>query len=262
MGAITFESKERSVKVSGSERFYAGYVTERLTSAFLDIEGNKELLLKAVPASHHLRSMEINSHQWAKNFELALYHGNLKLNINGKNFNGFNLALNTASAVGDDAVKMLARIHAQCEIHGFVSGKNRQWMANIIDNAAIEVFRPNSGWVEVVELLRESEDGPVVMSYSVTEDFLSTIGYEWVSDTFSKQDVADEEAVNENGYTAWDQAQEDWYDLDRDTKWGYADQWFTSHADKGLEISPDAWPIAFGFNEMTAGKLIEELSKL
>ena len=259
MSRITFESKERSVDVRGSERFHAGYAIESINKAFLDISGNRALLIKAIPAFHHLRTMDINSPQWASNFEASFYHGSLNLEVDDKKINGFHLSLNTASVIGDDAVKMLARIHAQCEIHGFVSGQNRAWMADIIAKGPVEVFRPDSGWTEVVELLRESDDGPVVMSYSVTDDFLSTIGYEWVSETFSKQDVEDEESVNENGYTAWDQIQEDWYDLDLETKWNYAQKWLNANSSKGLEITPEAWPITFGPNGMTAGKLVETL---
>lgn len=259
MSGITFESKSRSVSVRGSERFYAGYVTGHLTSVFLDIGSNKELLVKAIPAFHHLRTMDINSPQWDSSFEASFYHGSLNLEVGGKKINGFHLSLNTASAIGDDAVKMLARIHAQCEIHGFVAGNNRAWMADILAKGSVEVFRPDSGWAEVVELLRESDDGPVVMSYSITDDFLSTASVEWVSDRFSEQDIEDPDAFNENGYTAWQQAEEDWYDLDRKTKWDYAQKWLNANASKGLEITPEAWPITFGPNGMTAGKLVETL---
>jgi hypothetical protein len=262
MSRITFESKERSVDVRGSERFHAGYLTDKLTSIFLDVKSNRKLLIKAVPSGHHLHRLNTEDRDFEDLFETSLNYGSLNLELNGHPIDSFHLRLNTASAVGDDSVKLLARIHAQCEMHCFVEGPNRSWMADIIDNASVEVFRPDAGWDQVVELLRESNEGPVVMSYSVTESFLSTVGTEWVSEMFAKLDVDDEEAVNENGYTAWDQLEEDWYELDQDTKWDYASRWLAKNGSKRLEITPEAWPVTFGPLGITAGKLIEELQKL
>lgn len=261
MSRITFESKERTVEVRGSERFHAAYLIEKITAVFLDLETNQKLLAKAIPASHYLNRINPASPQWANDFEMAFRSG-LNLEVDGKPISSFILGLNTASAVGGDAIKLLARIHGQSEIHGYVAGKNRHWMADIIENAPADVLRPNSGWEDLVELLRESEDGPVVMSYSITENFLSTVGTDWVGEVFSQQEVEDEEAVNENGYTAWEQLEEDWDDLDSDTKWDYAMKWLEANGSSGLEITPDVWPISFGYNGMTAGKLIEELQKV
>lgn len=68
------------------------------------------------------------------------------------------LAANTALVLGSDAVKMAARIHAQCEIHGYFEGKNRKWAADIVRKGRqAGIFRANMGWEEVIDLLEKGD---------------------------------------------------------------------------------------------------------
>ena len=82
------------------------------------------------------------------------------------------LWLNTACLVGNDAIKLAARIYGQCECHCWVRGENKKWLAAIIEKAlATHLYRRNSGWEDVVELLNQENDSPVVLSYSVCDSF-------------------------------------------------------------------------------------------
>lgn len=86
--------------------------------------------------------------------------------------------LNTAMAVGSDPVKLMARLHGQCEIHCFVEGPNRKWLADIIEQGCESGLlrcgddpRLDAGWFRVMDMLRKRDDRPVVCSYSVCEQF-------------------------------------------------------------------------------------------
>lgn len=92
------------------------------------------------------------------------------------NVNVFQTTLNTALAVGSDPLKLYARLHGQCEVHAFVEGENRKWLADIIQRGLdIGLYRTvprgYDGWEAVVTMLRKRDDEPVVTSYSVCESF-------------------------------------------------------------------------------------------
>lgn len=100
----------------------------------------------------------------------------------GKEISTWSLGLNTALAVGSDPIRLCAKIHATCEIHGFFEGKDRDWFAGLIEEGLEErVFRKgfensqgermSMGWTELTEQLRKSDEHPVVMSFSVTDGF-------------------------------------------------------------------------------------------
>jgi hypothetical protein len=108
----------------------------------------------------------------------------------GQEIDAWCLALNTSLAVGSDPIRLSAKIHATCEIHGFFAGSDRRWLADIIEEGLEEgVFRKemrypkdrlnpegetelvSMGWTELVEQLRESLQFPVVMSFTVTDGF-------------------------------------------------------------------------------------------
>lgn len=246
MGSIKFESKERAVYAGGSSRDDAEKIIQNMTSAVLDTKNNKYFLSLIIPYGHYMADLEITSPDWAEAFETALFDGSLRPIVQGKEIDPFALVLNTASALGSDAVKMIARIHAQCEIHGFVKGENRAWMADIIENSPIDVFHPDKRWRDVVELLRESDEGPVVMSYSVTDDFLDSAGDEWQIEW----KVAPP-------YGTFEEAEDAWEALSHEEQWDYAVKWL--YTKEGFEITPNEWPIAFSGSTLTVGQMLEEV---
>lgn len=84
----------------------------------------------------------------------------------------FIIKLDTAYQLGSDVIKLMARIHGQCEMHGWVSGSNRAWLASIIQTGLKQkLFTADCGWQQVIELLLESDTSEVVMSHTVTDDF-------------------------------------------------------------------------------------------
>lgn len=130
----------------------------------------------------------------------------------------FSTALNTAHVAGSDPVKFLARLHGQCELHAYVEGPNRAWLAGIIEQGrASGIMREDSGWEGVMELLRSRDDGPVVTSYSVSEQFPNQGIANWQNE--------DDEA---------------WYDLPKDEQWRLALDGLRNTKGQ-IEIKPDNW---------------------
>lgn len=136
---------------------------------------------------------------------------------------------------GGDSLKLFARLHAQCEIHAWVAGKNRAWMAKIIaEGLESGLYRQNVGWDQVIEMLGRSKTEPVVTSYSVCEQFPS-------------REVANWEDDNDG---------DDWYDLDSETRWKLAMKGLKNKTGK-LELTPKWDRYRFG-----DGKTVFDLLKV
>ena len=153
----------------------------------------------------------------------------------------FSMALNSVLTDGNRAAQLAAKIHGQCEIHCYVEGEDRAWMADVIDEGlAAGIFRSNQGWAigkpntpgweAVAELLREESETPVVASYSVTDSFpgphLAPDGWEHDPDD------------------PW----EAWSELSHDEQWSMA--MLSLREERGLRLSPDrlAAPFYDGLN--------------
>jgi hypothetical protein len=131
--------------------------------------------------------------------------------LKGKPIKLTSLIANTVLAVGSDPARLNAKIHYTCESHGYVQGFHRKWLADVIQEGLDElVFRrgywapkdlnadlktiigqPTTeeerkltfhsfGWDTVVDLLRASSKGPVVMSFSVTDGFPNSHTGDWM----------------------------------------------------------------------------------
>lgn len=76
--------------------------------------------------------------------------------------------------IGDDVTKLIAHIHGQCEIHGWLHPDDGEWFAGLIEQASARGLlnddRPGQygTWSEVADLARRSTT-PLVSSYSVCE---------------------------------------------------------------------------------------------
>jgi hypothetical protein len=102
------------------------------------------------------------------------------LQIGDKTISGMSLLANTALRLGSDAVKLLVRLDMSCEVHTWVDGPNRLWLAGIIEAGRKSgVLRLGMGWEKVVELLRNRDDQPVVTSYSVCDSFPNMAVADW-----------------------------------------------------------------------------------
>lgn len=216
MSSIIFTSKEDKALVGGRERAWCGQFVSRVHEGVVGLDGfeicyGRDAVLEAFGKGvgwwgrHLLRAgpfqeVRLEGVEWP-----------------------WEVALNSALIVGGDALKFCARVHAQCEIHGFVRGPNRNWLANIVERGlATKVLREETqgygnGWRDVVDLLRARDDGPVVMSYSVCDEFPSR------TQNWSDENDGD-----------------DWYELPFEKRWDLAFAELEAE-DRGLEMKPDDW---------------------
>jgi hypothetical protein len=219
MSAIYFHTKDEGTKaIRGSERRHFGnlcnHVLMAAIGAIRDTQESPHWLRRMVPASHYLRTTA--PEHFAKSAEAALsVSDDLHLTFPGtdETADPFTLALNTAIAVGPGPLCLAARIHGQCEIHSWVDGHNRAWLADIIDHGCrVGLFRHKQGWAELLPWLRAREDAPVVLSYSVCDSFSP-----------HNEDAAEE---------------------DQATAWGRGMRWLREQSG-GLELKPEGFGTFF-----------------
>lgn len=172
-------------------------------------------------------------------------------------FDLFSITLNTALALGSAPVKLGARIHGQCEIHCWVDGPDRAWLADVIqEGRTIGLFRDEMGWEAVLELLRASDADPVVLSSSVTDDFPGThlaAGLEPpVPDLQGRKYEDLSAAEKEANDTAWEDREEAWEALTDDQRWDMSMQALRDLGN-GLQIKPADFTGEFQFDNGATG---------
>lgn len=150
----------------------------------------------------------------------------LGLLIHGVQLHTDNLGLNTALAAGSDPIVLAAKIHGWCESHAWVEGPDRAWLADIIDQGlATGLYRQGMGWdapysarLGVVPLLRADTTEPVVMSYSVCEQFPNEEVGDWMpawpAGVPERWDALTVVQQQERGAR-----REAWYELSQEERW-------------------------------------------
>lgn len=265
MSRVYFHSPSGQAELRGSERAWLGSLVNQIATGVLDLDGfeTAERLKKYVHPSHYMASKDTTSpgwvSSWASGYATAFRvgWGDPLICYQGRTLSTFSFALNTAVLLGNDQIKLAARIHGQSEIHAWVDGPNRGWLAEIMqagldsgiyrkgyhydDHAGAKQWQ-SMGWEDVIALLRARDDEPVVMSYSVC-------------DSFPNADIGDylpawPEGIprTHEGYDSFTEAQKEerqdayeaWYDMEEAEKWRISMAGLRASS-KGLEIKPEDW---------------------
>lgn len=246
MSRIYFHTPTGDAEVSGSERASFGVFCESLAWTFLDYYAEYSKSILSLFPPHHY----IHGDKASKNYIMvAFQQARGELCLNGKPISPFALSLNTAYAIGNDAVRLAARIHGQCEIHCWTKGENRKWLAGIVQQGLARGFyRAGMGWDDVISLLLSADDSPAVMSYSVCEQFPN----QGITGFYYDTPVG---ADGEPDYDAW-------YDLSEEDQWYLAMKGLEAKGGSGLELSPDTWDNFFFDDGYTAMDLARDLAHL
>lgn len=106
----------------------------------------------------------------------------LDLRVEGVTLRSMDVAFNTAIVTGSDPVVLATKMYGWGGLHAWIDGPDRAWAADIIDTGLeTGVLRRGLGWEArfadhdpgngVLALLRDRDDEPVVLSYSVEDHF-------------------------------------------------------------------------------------------
>jgi hypothetical protein len=226
MSRIYFHSPSDEAELRGSERAWMGVFCNDLMVAALGgmRYRNSEWLKELLPADCYVR----RSPDFEESLRLFMTSFEGKLIVEGEEIDTFTLALNTAWVVGNDPVRLMARLHGQCEVHCWVAGNNRNWLAQIMKaGLASGLYRKQQGWEAVIDFLSSRADEPVVCSYSVCESFPN---FGCLPENHPLR-TTDDEAF---------------YELPDDERWALCFKGLQEHG-SGLELDPHKWD-KFFFN--------------
>lgn len=226
------------VHIRGWERAHMGGTVTDIAAAFLP--ENVENIRERLNPRHYLANGPLNPIHIRNAVAVGdniSRGGAVLLDHDGTELSSFTLQLNTALAVGSDPVCLFARLHAQCEIHCYVEGPNRTWLAGLIDDGLKSgLYRTGAGWTELGELLLHRDDEPVVTSYSVSEGFPDPHLGEGVPPAWVPT------RIDEYGEAVWD----DWYEVDKAEQWRLCMDNLRGRPEYLLELSPDNLRRRFG----------------
>ena len=243
MSAIFFQSREREVVISGTERAFFGMHVRDAFWNLLKYQAYENSMKQSILRSlWSPRSEDLGfDRTYARKLEVHLgVYG--KITWEGKIVDPFPWQLNTAYQLGADFVKLAVRIHGQCEIHAFVEYENAEWLSDIIQEGLKHSFFRDPNWNDVCDLLVNAE-GPVVTSYSVTDSFpnINVIDRKKVPGKYIK--------VGDDG---------DWfYDLPDELQWEACISGIRK--EKGLEIKPKGWDDFYFGTNLNAIKIVKKL---
>ena len=252
MSRVYFHSPSGTAELMGSEFHYLRGLIYNLALGVLKVDDyeHAKRLRGLLPAGDSLRTAPFEGYDfqgWVSYYETRFRVAgdddrSPLIEWRGERLSAFSLALNTAAALGSDAVKLATRIVGQGEIHAWIDGPNRAWVATImqvgLESGTYRTgiwFEPvlsgerqwaDQGWGDVIAFLRARNDEPVVMSYSVSGGFPNA----HVAGVAPEDDWSEE-------YEGARQAFDELPDTER---WRLGVQALRASS-KGLEIKPDDW---------------------
>jgi hypothetical protein len=234
LSRVYFHSPSGDIALRGSERAHAGWLTSAIGIAALDL---RDEMLRFVVRDFAGRISRPGS---VPDAEVSLRVGSVSFVLPSGRYSAWDVLLNTALVVGSDALCFMARMHAQCEIHAWVAGEDRAWLAGIIaDGRRAGLMRDGQGWEGVSAFLLTHADEPVVMSYSVCDQFPNRSAAKW------EPQIVD-------GEKKWDA----WHELDDAERWRLA-----MAGVEGMRFGPTTLRAPFGHGK-TAFDIRREIDSI
>lgn len=197
MSYLAFNTREREVHVRGWERHRLPGIVRDFGTGMLALHAAStglerlDALTPAGTAAKYVNREPGWGRDMAEHFRLYLGHEDF-LSYQGHVIESWPLLLNTVLELGSDPFRLAARFAGQYYGHCWIPGPDRGWAADLITAGLVsDVFRhkikvtdpspiiPNvsvetehhTGWTDVIELLRETDKGSVVLSVSTDDDF-------------------------------------------------------------------------------------------
>lgn len=205
MSRIYFHTKsEGTAEVSGRERANMGVTCGDLVSALVPrLYGDEPPHYFTGYARETINMMKRTARDEVVGTMLRVSDRPV-FQLGGEPLDSFSLVLNTVLAVGNDLLCLFARLHAQCEIHAYVEGPERAWLAGVIKQGMeAGLYRSGMGWDGVAVLLEQSDSEPVVTSFSVTDGFPNSYVAGWTPPDGANEDAWYEDLTDDE---RWDLA--------------------------------------------------------
>lgn len=219
----------------------SNYLHNYLREAQAENARNRSLYEHWTPGRTHPSTSYGAQERFRSSLELKLLSSmsSTAFEVAGHRFEADNVTLNTALVAGSRPIQLAAKIHGWCEVHAWVGGPDREWLAEVIDEGlAAGIYRrgiwysdrpdgpkdqwSSQGWEEVATHLRSRDDEPCVMSYSVGSGFPNSGVTDW-SDAVWPDGVEHRWEVYDTLTSEQKQAIDDrgdaWYELPADEQW-------------------------------------------
>lgn len=177
MSYITFASPSGEAELRGPERHHFNYLCQHMVQGFITASTTPriaELFDGLLYGGHNYHN--INGKMEPRWEDVQLWWsvgsdlGSTCLRWRGHDLSPWIITLNTVLRMGSAPMQLAARLHGQCEIHCYVEGPNRAWLADLIASGLkAGVFRNalvyqdplptggtihSMGWDDVTALLR------------------------------------------------------------------------------------------------------------
>jgi len=263
MSRVYFHSPEGDAELRGSERAYAGSLTSSIACAAFDLHIERyrddQPLKRVLPLESYLQTTDPFRFTEAFRTWLNVGMSDAYFVLGDHRIPSWDVVLNTITVIGNDALKFLARMHAQCEIHGYVEGPDRNWLAGIMRfGLEQKLYRKSAGWQGVIDLLESTDASPVVMSYSVCESFPNSGIANWIP--WPEGVERDYSKLSDEQRESVDARSDEWYDLPDDERWRLAMDGL--RAKELLRIQPDGFS-DYGYGQgLSAFDVLEYLDGL
>lgn len=181
MSSITFNARNHSAVLRGSERHHMSFIVSGIAGAiakdiraevFVKVGNPKHYLYQTAAACVAAKDAYAERTRYEEQLNTTLKVGGMMGEELFPGYDQFTTELNTALALGSAPVALFVRLHGQCEIHLWIEDGDGPGIADIVDRGiATGLCRPGQGWDKVVELLRTPDVGIIVTSFSVTDSF-------------------------------------------------------------------------------------------
>lgn len=250
MSRLYFHSPSGEAELHGSEHALLGNLVRDIAIGVLALDNSRraDRIADLIDPAYGLgaRPDGAGFQTWARSVETALRvaFSREPLTWRGRAIASGPLLANTALAVGSDPVRLATRLYWQCEIHAWVDGPNRAWLADLMQQGVdAGVFRAgfpfrglddterwsHQGWDDVMAVLRSRDDEPVVTSYSGCNGFPNPAVANWTPEG---------QPEDPDSYGEW--VSDEWGKLDDATQWSLAIAGLRADPG-GLEMRPDNW---------------------
>lgn len=189
MRDLRFFFKDDVLTVSSDEVYNFGYWAGELFVSAIKPRSFDNEYRRLIPKSSYLSPLSSSLFQnafinWLKTGEGYLIIKKEKVTLK-------TLQLNTLLHLGNDVFRFMARVFGQADFYLFAEGKNRPWLANIIDEGVKKkILKRNMGWEDLHAKLLKDKTEPVILSYQ--NDFPShkiIADYQAKHYSFSKNDI-------------------------------------------------------------------------